>query len=307
MATAIGYPGIPHREATLHHHSRGGLIVGGTIAAVLLLSVIDRAPTAVPTAELESPPAVAAPDLDGAIATLQQRLRSAETVLAASEARVRDDSVRIRLDGLIERGEQSVRDAQLVAAFRAPGSTADAVRARGAAEQQSLSAEVVAATAAVETAVTEWTAEQARIAAEREAARLAAVAAAAAAAHTVGARTGPLRPAGAFVESIWTTGGQAQVDACRGSVNFAGIAGYLGAAFYAAEHWSCGGRAWAGLGTGARVDFPGYGSYQIVGQVGGLALGADASMLPAGYDGYYQSCIDGSATNMHVWLLRRVA
>ena len=161
--------------------------------------------------------------------------------------------------------------------------------------------------ATVATAVAAWETEQARIAAAQEAARQAAEAAARAPARvrTAGAVAGAVAT-GPYVERIWAAGGQAEIDACRGSVNVSGIAGYLGAAFYAAEHWSCGGRAWSGLGTGSLVSFPGYGLYEVSGRVGGLAYGADASVLPAGYDGYYQTCVSGSASNMTVWLLTRV-
>src|SRR5690606_35643821 len=65
-------------------------------------------------------------------------------------------------------------------------------------------------------------------------------------------------PAGLSI-TIWTTGGQAQVDARRGAVNFAEIASWLGSSFYAAEHWSSGGNRWQGIGIGSRVTVNGYG------------------------------------------------
>ncbi|QEO10200.1 hypothetical protein [Protaetiibacter larvae] len=315
VATAIGYP-RPHRHASHRrehphhpHHVRGGLVAGGAVASALLLAAGIHAPsTTSPVAELRarfvsSVPGSAA-ELDGAVASLRGELASAELALEGSEARVLDEAVRTRLEALISRGTAALRAGQLAAVL---GAAPDGGVGRALEAQLRSAEELAHATSAVDRAVDAWEAEQARIAAEREAAQRAAEAAAAAAAHPARARTGAPAPAGRYVEGIWTSGGQAEIDACRGSVNIAGIAGYLGGAFYAAEHWSCGGRAWAGIGTGAQVEFPGYGVYQVAGQVGGLVLGADASMLPAGYDGYYQTCIDGSSSNMHVWLLTRVA
>jgi hypothetical protein len=121
-----------------------------------------------------------------------------------------------------------------------------------------------------------------------------------------GGRAAPAAVGGVHIEGIWTSGGQAEIDACRGAVNVAPVASYLGGAFYAAEHWSCGGSAWGGIGVGALVEFSGYGTYQVAGRIGGLSYGSDASVLPGGYAGYYQTCVGGSSSNMTVWLLTRV-
>jgi len=152
--------------------------------------------------------------------------------------------------------------------------------------------------------IVNWHAAQTRLAAQRAAER---------AAQKTSRPAPRSSPAGsvtasaprARTERIWTTGGQAQIDRCRGAVDVTGLAAYLGGDFYAAEHWRCGGSAWSGIRSGAVVTFPGYGTYRVVGRVGGLAYGADATAIPSGYAGYYQTCIGGSSSNMTVWLLAR--
>lgn len=243
---------------------------------------------------------------DHAIAALEEEITEAKAVVDASSGRVLDESVRENLLERIEEGRQAVRAVQLLAAIAAPG-TAPVQSAIDVADERALAERLDADAAVVQQAVAAWEAEQARIAAEQEAARRAAEAAAAAArAHPRASGARVSAAPGPYVEGIWTSGGQAQIDACRGSVNMPDVAGYLGGSFYAAEHWSCGGRTWAGIGTGALVSFPGYGVYQVAGRVGGLPSGSSASSVPSGYDGYYQTCMNGDVNNLTVWLLTRV-
>lgn len=277
--------------------------------SALLFSVGQHAATEPfvmePAAAVEPAPSAELVAFEASLETLRDGLATAEAALGSSDGKVLDDAVRVALSDRIEQGTSTLRSGQLLTAIAAPGATP--ALATGADEQLASADQLQAEVAAVATAVTAWEAEQARIAAEQEAARLAAEAAARAPARirTAGTATSAIA-SGPYIESIWTSGGQAEIDACRGSVNVSGIAGYLGAGFYAAEHWSCGGRAWSGLGTGSLVSFPGFGLYEVSGRVGGLVYGADASVLPGGYDGYYQTCIGGSSSNMSVWLLTRV-
>lgn len=266
-------------------------------AAITSVSSVEQLETLAEPVALEDP-----------IAALQASVTEAAASLTASDGRVLDDGVRTGLGTLVERARSSIRSAQLYTAIAAAGALADGSAPAGEAEL-ALAGELETGVGAVTDAVIAWEAEQARIAAEQEAARRAAEAAAAAAA----AARGPAKPrpaaavaAGPYVEGIWTSGGQAEIDACNGSVNMPDVAGYLGGDFYAAEHWSCGGRSWRGIGTGELVSFPGYGLYQVAGRVGGLPAGSYASALPSGYDGYYQTCMNGNVNDLYVWLLTRV-
>lgn len=232
----------------------------------------------------------------------------AEAAWEASAERVLDDAVRTELQASITHAEEVAQQARNSVVW--PGESIADVAAADAAALTEASGALETQLAQLETAVEAWEAEQARLEAEAEAARQAA-AAAAAAANARGRQSVPRAAVAglglAHAEGIWTSGGQAQIDACRGSVNVSGIAGYLGGGFYAAEHWSCGGSAWGGIGVGALVEFPGYGVYQVAGRLGGLSYGANASVLPKGYAGYYQTCIGGSGSNMTVWMLNRVS
>jgi hypothetical protein len=308
MATAVGYR-FHHPRATKtlgsHRHPylhvlvaacalAGAVIVGLGQPAASQPSIMARA---IPISSVQAVPVTSSTD------ALEASLTQARGVLVASDGRVLDESVRTGLADLVSRGEESVRAARLLTAVAEPGSMVDYEASEGD-DHLELVAAIESDAASVAAAVVAWEAEQARIAAEKEAARLAAEAAALAQTRTRTA--GVAAAAGPHVEGIWTSGGQAEIDACRGSVNLPDVAGYLGGTFYAAEHWSCGGRNWAGIGTGELVSFPGYGVFQVAGRVGGLPSGSYASSLPAGYDGYYQTCMNGDLNNLHVWLLTRV-
>ncbi len=316
--TAIGHgwhrasvaPRRVSRPASVHASSlalgaRTSIFVVATITSVALLSpaVVTAAPDAIAA---RAAAGVSAPSprsiLVERMGELEAQLAAASAAHEAADGHVLDEGARVALTREVEFAERLLGEARSLlvwpeASLR-PGAEESAAAALGEGEKA-----LGAAQEELETAVAAWEAEQARIAAE-EAARVAAAAAAAAAAAS--ARSTGWVPAGggiAHVEGVWTTGGQAQIDACRGSVNVSGVAGWLGAALYAAEHWSCGGSAWGRIGPGALVDFPGYGTYRVAGIVSGLAYGSDASALPRGYAAYYQTCIGGSSTNMAVWLL----
>jgi len=314
MAAAIGYP-LHHIGTTAlhprHHHAVRHLLIVGCAMTVMLVAVVNPAPTKpLATASVSAVSSLAQPStapaenpVNAPIAKLEAGIAKAKDALTASHGRVLDESTRTRLDALIRSSDEAVRFGRMLAAISAPGTMPDFSASLGA-TQTELVGEIESAIATVEAAVVAWEAVQARIAAEKEAARLAAEAAARAPARsrTAVAAVG----AGPHTEGIWTSGGQAEIDACRGSVNLSDIAGYLGGSFYAAEHWSCGGRVWAGIGTGELVSFPGFGLYQVAGRVGGLPAGSFASSLPSGYDGYYQTCMNGNTNNLYVWLLTRV-
>lgn len=318
--TTVGHRGLvfefsrtvaPPRSST----DAGRRVVLATVVLLSLGIAFAQPAAASPVRVADAGRAEGSHDAIAAItASLDELARATDAARVAWDAsadRVLEESSRRALEKSIVHAETvtaevkermiwplSIDDAVAVSAVATITETADA-----------LDADVVA----VDDAVDAWTAEQKRLAAEAEARRKAEEAAAAAAASGRSSGASAPRPTGAapssgvaLVEGIWTSGGQAQIDACRGSVNVAAIASYLGGAFYAAEHWGCGGSAWGGLGAGALVQFPGYGTYQVAGRVGGLAYGADASALPSGYAGYYQTCIGGSSTNMTVWLLTRV-
>jgi len=314
MAIASGFPA--HRRRVLRAQHHGGrlhaLVLGGGAVALVVVCIGDPlegvvftpAPTSIVAAadRVETPTA-----WDARITALETAIAGAVSALEDSDGRVLDEQVRRDLAADVRSGRGGLRELRLSAELAVPGATE--VAADTLTADRARVADLADGTALVVAAVASWQAEQERIAAEQEAARRAAEAAAAAAAARAQPRSGvaaSAAPAGPYVESIWTTGGQAEIDACRGSVNMADVAGYLGGTFYAAEHWSCGGRSWAGLGTGALVSFPGYGIYQVAGKVGGLPAGSSAAALPPGYDGYYQTCMNGDVGNLHVWLLTRV-
>lgn len=316
MATSIGQRGrllpaafetplVARRGARAIRRAHRAPIALATVAVVLGM-----------LADVGPPAAATAPDLDAVRAELQvvstiARMRalataseSARTTWEEADGRVLDETVRTELQAAVAHADDVVLEAEWGVVW--PGTTLDELVAAQSAALAEASIELNATLQAVDAAVTEWEAEQARLAAEAEAARVAAEAAAAAAnGRGGGARVAVAGSGITHVESMWTTGWQAELDACRGSVNFAPIASYLGGSFYAAEHWSCGGRAWGGIGAGALVEFPGHGVFRVAGIVGGLSYGVDASVLPGGYAGYYQTCIGGSPSNMTVWLLSR--
>jgi hypothetical protein len=186
-------------------------------------------------------------------------------------------------------------------------------------------------TDATRSAVAAWQVEQDRLAAEaaaREAAareaeeaarRVAEVAAADAAAAEVRAREreasatstahGIAPPAGAapapssipppppsHAEYVWTTGFQAELDACRGSVDMTPSFGTA----VIGEHWSCGGSSFP-RAEGSTVVLSGalVGTYRVGPVVAVLDQHVDRiEDVPQGYELLYQTCIDGDNTRM---------
>lgn len=293
-----------HRESAVARH------VALALAATVVLIAAFAHPVAASEAVAESTTTDAAAvaerlrgDANDQLRALDGAIASASTVWEESAERVLEPTARTTLQKAITRAERVTRDVRAAVVW--PGTTLEQAFAASTEAISGARAELATGIAGVEESVAAWEAEQARLAAE-EAARQAAEAAAAAAAARVAAPTaGPAGASGMHLETIWTSGGQAQIDACRGAVNVTAVASYLGAGFYAAEHWSCGGSAWGGITPSSLVDFAGYGTYRVAGRIGGLTYGADASVLPAGYAGYYQTCIGGSSSNMTVWLLAR--
>jgi hypothetical protein len=103
-------------------------------------------------------------------------------------------------------------------------------------------------------------------------------------------------PAPSYSEYVWATGFQAELDACRGSVNMTPSfgTGVIG------EHWSCGGSSFPKT-EGAIVVLSGVmsGTYRVGPVVAVLNQHVDRiENVPQGYDLLYQTCIDGDNTQM---------
>jgi hypothetical protein len=92
---------------------------------------------------------------------------------------------------------------------------------------------------------------------------------------------------------VWTSGFQAQVNACRGGVD-------LTAAYHTrtvAEHWQCGGSSFPER-AGSIVTFTGLdaGTYRVIGVVAVLnAYTAHTRNIPHGYEMLYQTCYGGDS------------
>lgn len=184
-------------------------------------------------------------------------------------------------------------------------------------------------------AVAAWHTEQARLAAEAAAAQAAAAAAAANAEARARAQAAavasPSNPAGSAAASpggtparapaasaaapgpavsgpslpaapashnefVWTTGFQAELDACKGSVNMTPSfgTGVIG------EHWSCGGSSFPRT-EGAVVVLSGAmsGTFRVGPVVAVLNQRVDRiEDVPQGYELLYQTCLDGDTTRM---------
>jgi hypothetical protein len=93
--------------------------------------------------------------------------------------------------------------------------------------------------------------------------------------------------------NVWTSGFQAQVNACRGGVD-------LTAAYHTrtvGEHWSCGGASFPET-PGSIVRFTGLdaGTYKVIGLVATLdAYTAHTSNIPRGYQMLFQTCRGGNS------------
>ena len=182
---------------------------------------------------------------------------------------------------------------------------------------------------AVTDAVTAWHAEQARIAAEKAAKATAAAAKAAkatAAAHAAavaaakaarqpGVQVAPVAGSGRvavapaptraarFNKYVWTSGWQAQIDACRGAVD---ITAHYSVAVIA-EHWSCGGSSFPGAGSIITLSGVRHGTYRVGKVVAVLNANTQGtSSVPRGYGLLYQTCINGSSATMSFTVLTRI-
>ena len=154
----------------------------------------------------------------------------------------------------------------------------DAQIIKAAAPERALLAKQAAEAAAAAAAA-------AQAAAAAAAAAQAAAAAAARAAATVAAHTHTI--------NIWTTGFQAQVNACRGGVDMTARYGMR----IVAEHWSCGGASFP-TAPGAIVQFTGLdaGTYRVIGLVATLdAYTARTYQVPHNYQMLYQTCRGGDS------------
>jgi hypothetical protein len=106
-------------------------------------------------------------------------------------------------------------------------------------------------------------------------------------------------------EYVWTTGFQAELDACKGSVNMAPSfgTGVIG------EHWSCGGSSFP-KAEGATVVLSGVlsGTFRVGPVVAVLNKHVDRiEDVPQGYELLYQTCINGDNTRMSFTQLIRVS
>jgi hypothetical protein len=141
-----------------------------------------------------------------------------------------------------------------------------------------------------------------------ERALLAQQAAAAAAAAATAARAAAIAAANAAARAhtvnIWTTGFQAQVNACRGGVDMSAHYGLR----IVAEHWSCGGRVFP-TAPGTIVRFTGLdaGTYRVIGLVTVLnAYTAHTWQVPHNYQMLYQTCRGGDSHYTEFIALSRV-
>lgn len=104
--------------------------------------------------------------------------------------------------------------------------------------------------------------------------------------------------------NVWTSGFQAQVNACRGGVD-------LTAAYHTrtvGEHWSCGGASFPSA-PGSIVHFTGLdaGTYKVIGLVATLnAYTAHTSNIPHGYQMLFQTCRGGNSQYTIFIALERV-
>jgi hypothetical protein len=148
-------------------------------------------------------------------------------------------------------------------------------------------------------AVAEVRRSEARLAARKAAEDAARVTAArAATARAAAARSASSRPVasssgGVHSVNVWTAGGQAAINACRGAVDLAGMYGVP----VIAEHWRCGGGSFP-TARGATVVLTGLraGTYKVVGIVATLnAYTQNAAALPHGYQLLFQTCYRGDS------------
>ena len=147
--------------------------------------------------------------------------------------------------------------------------------------------------------------------AEREAAAVAAAAAQAAAAAAQAAAqtaaraaaTAAARAAQGFVQRVWTSGFQNEINQCRGAVDVTGVYRVR----VIAEHSNCGGSRFP-TAAGAIVTITGLdaGRYRVIGVVAHLNGQVNhAEDIPRGYDLLFQTCA-GGYTDLSFTALQRI-
>jgi hypothetical protein len=98
--------------------------------------------------------------------------------------------------------------------------------------------------------------------------------------------------AGAYRENVWTSGFQAQIDACRGGVNVTAAYGVR----VIGEEWGCGGSRFPRQGALVRLSGTMSGLYRVGAVVAVLdAYTADPGDIPRGYALLYQTCRNNNA------------
>jgi hypothetical protein len=140
--------------------------------------------------------------------------------------------------------------------------------------------------------------------AQQAAEAAAAAAAAAKAAAQAAAQAAAEAAARAHSVNIWTTGFQAQVNACRGGVDMTAHYGMR----IVAEHWSCGGSSFP-TASGSIVRFTGLdaGTYRVIGLVATLdAYTAHTYQVPHNYPMLYQTCRGGNSHYTEFIALQRI-
>lgn len=97
---------------------------------------------------------------------------------------------------------------------------------------------------------------------------------------------------GTYHETVWTSGFQAQINACRGAVN-------VSAHYHVtviAEAWQCGGSRFPRAGTLVMLSGVFHGLYRVGPVVAVLNAYVDkTSKIPRGYPLLYQTCRYGNA------------
>jgi hypothetical protein len=129
-------------------------------------------------------------------------------------------------------------------------------------------------------------------------------AAAAAAAAKAAAEAAAQAAARGHTVNIWTTGFQAQVNACRGGVDMTAHYGMP----IVAEHWSCGGSSFP-TAAGSIVTFTGLdaGTYRVLGVAAVLnAYTAHTYQVPHNYQMLYQTCRGGDSHYTEFVALQRI-
>ena len=140
--------------------------------------------------------------------------------------------------------------------------------------------------------------------AQQAAEAAAAAAAAAEAAAKAAAQAAAAAAARGHTLNVWTTGFQAQVNACRGGVDMTAHYGMR----IVAEHWSCGGSSFP-TAPGSIVTFTGLdaGKYRVIGLVATLdAYTAHTYQVPHNYQMLFQTCRGGNSHYTEFIALQRI-